>query len=229
MKDEFKNIGLPKWPQLMIVGDDVTVDQAKDIIFRTDDFLTDGSCYAGGNEREFNKNYRQDCGFPDDKDFEAMKLSFRVREKIGFVNLNFVVSQWASTCFVGGPHGFCSPKGKIFFQDNVGKYPSVEEVYEDFVKIAEAWPFLNFKASLYSGESCESDAVCLVSFVVSNGKVEVTKEDFDLKRFADKIDFDEMLANCRLELGLPFHWYVDFSENVRKVISGLDWETQDEY
>ena len=47
---------LPKWPQMIVTGKRVTVDQAKEIIFRTDSFLSDASDYSGGNARNFNRN-----------------------------------------------------------------------------------------------------------------------------------------------------------------------------
>lgn len=48
---------LPKWPQMIVTGKPVTIDQAKEIIFRTDSFLTSSDEFAGGNNREFNEWY----------------------------------------------------------------------------------------------------------------------------------------------------------------------------
>ena len=45
---------LPKWSQMIVTGKNVTVEQAKDIIFRTDYFLTDPSKYSAGNDDQFN-------------------------------------------------------------------------------------------------------------------------------------------------------------------------------
>jgi hypothetical protein len=59
---DYLNIDLPKWPQLLIVGDPVTIEQAKDIIFRMDPFLTDTYHLSGGNDRIFNQQYRTQAG-----------------------------------------------------------------------------------------------------------------------------------------------------------------------
>ncbi len=53
------NIALPKWPQMIVTGKPVTIHQAKDIILRTDSFLTDSYEHAGGNNQEFNDWYRK--------------------------------------------------------------------------------------------------------------------------------------------------------------------------
>lgn len=189
------NLGLPKWPHLMIVGDKVTTDQAEEIIFRTETFLTDISEFAGGNNKRFNERYRRDSGmaaidypFPDEAPNDYWKNHFgfavmeSVREFIGFIPLQYLHNTWASSCFIGGPYGFCSPDGDIFYQDNVGKWPSVEAVYEDFCAIAKAFPYLNLKATLYNGESCEEENIeSIVSFVVSNGEVRINQEDYKLR------------------------------------------------
>jgi hypothetical protein len=48
---------LPKWPQMIVTGKPVTVENAKDIIFRTDSFLTSSDEFSGGNNKEFNDWY----------------------------------------------------------------------------------------------------------------------------------------------------------------------------
>lgn len=240
--NDLLNVNLPKWPQLMIVGEDVSVEQAKDIIFRTDSFLTDSSRFSGGNAQEFNRTYREEAGLdfswlsedqeqdlPLQFDFEVAQ---RVRQRIGFVHLNYIESDWASCPFVGGPHGFCSPEGKIYFQDNVGKWPDVEDIYHDFCLIAEHFPFINLKATLYNGESCEEDSIPLVSFVVQNGNVDVVNEDFKLKEryFVHHLDNNDIVqlltqSAATRELGLPWEWYDDFA----RVIFPLVNEETDKY
>lgn len=59
---ELLNLGLPKWPQMIVTGQSVTVDQAKNIILRTDSFLTDPYKWSGGNNHKFNTKYREMAG-----------------------------------------------------------------------------------------------------------------------------------------------------------------------
>ena len=59
---ELKNMRLPKWPHMVVWGTPVTQEQAKDIIFRTDAFLTHMSSYAGGNNHAWNAWANQTLG-----------------------------------------------------------------------------------------------------------------------------------------------------------------------
>lgn len=58
----FSHINLPKWTKMLVVGKKISVEQAKDIIFRTDPFFTDPSDYSGGNCNRFNTKYRKISG-----------------------------------------------------------------------------------------------------------------------------------------------------------------------
>lgn len=199
---------LPKWPQMMLVGEPVTRDQALEIILRTDPFL-----YGDGhtNYRDFEKRFYRltglDQGFVYDygqtvEDGFFYRLGLMedaLNARMGRIPLEYLVSQWTACSFIYGPHGFCSPSGELFFQDNIGKHPSVEEVYSDFVRIAEAFPFLDFKASLYTDDRALS---ALVSFVVQDGKVTVNEDDYDLQQYR-RPQANRPLLSDRDEVGVP--------------------------
>ena len=228
--EEFFNIGLPKWPNLIITGEPVTEEQAKDIIFRTDSFLTDPSEYSGGNARQFNENYRRACGFKIKESgniYQDMRreseIAGYVRSKIGFVDLKYIVSDYASSCYVYGPYGFCSPEGEIYFRDNVGKWPSVEEIYEEFKMLAKAFPYLDMQGSLYDGEHCEEGRKFVLRFIVKNGKVRMSKKDVNqMESFVPRnLDSAVLAMNDRheyRELGLPIGWYDEFANEVSKLV-----------
>lgn len=209
---EFFRRSLPKWPQLLLVGEPVTREQAMEIILRTDPFLY-GDGYT--NHRDFQKAFYRDSGLDRGFIFEPghttnqlprlNQLSEALEKHLGRIDLHYVVSEWTASAFVLGPHGFCSPEGKLFFQDNVGKWPDVEDVYEDFVRLAEAFPFLDFKASLYDGESCEWEdrpLSVVVSFVVKDGKVTINAEDYGLQQHRRPEVFRSLISD-RGEIGLP--------------------------
>jgi hypothetical protein len=228
--------GLPKWPHLIIHGKPVTRDQAFEIIFRTDSFLTDSHEYAGGNNRAFNKIYQRDSGLSQISAAKAeyedawlfdMYANQHLREKINFVERRYIRNDWASTSYVGGPHGFCSPSGEIFHNCNVGKWPSAADVFEDMKAIVKAWPFIEFKASLYSHEECEDvpDKKAVVSFVAENGVVRVTGEDFgliDLPHPAHNLmdAITEISVGFDREQGLPWRWVADYAKKVKELIPG---------
>lgn len=223
-------LDLPKWPQLMIVGDPVSEEQARDIILRTDDFLTDPSDYAGGNNKAFNARYRRDSGLKDIADAEEKddwSFSFDAREhlraRLGYVELSYIHNTWASSSYIGGPYGFCSPDGEIYYGDNIGKYPSVEDVYNEFCLLAKAFPYLNLKASLYNCEATEerSDRAVVVSFVVTCGEVSVTTEDFGLLEFnrpRNMLDMFAGLGRMDREQGLSYTTLLQFHKRVKALI-----------
>lgn len=239
------NIGLPKWPQLIIVGEDIPVEIAKEIIFRTDDFLTDASDYSGGNAKDFNKLYRAKSGlhlFNDEvegKSFQRTNYDKqeRLREILDFVHLGYVYNRWASSAFAYGPTGFCSPEGKILFTHNIGKYPSTEEVYNDFVEIAKAFPMLDMKAALYDLESCQDEdengnpKQFLVGFIIKNGEVTITGEDLFLhldERVENAsynfLDFAD--PRCMGEIGLPQSYYEEYAARVSDAVNKVEYEFQ---
>ena len=168
---------LPKWPQMRVIGKPVTVEQAKEIIFRTDSFLTESSQYAGGNNHRFNEEYRKESGLAslDQSDWDADST---IREKLGVLSTNYVSNSWTSCAFIYGAHGWCHPNGNIFYEDNVGKWPSYEELLADWTALAEAFPFLDLHAMFMSGEGCEDSTEFVFGLRVLNGRVETyTKED----------------------------------------------------
>lgn len=225
-KKEAFEIGLPKWPQMKVIGEKVPVELAEEIILRTDDFF---GPFSGGNNHKFDKAARklfvgyEECpDYIDEKseifdrkkelrdkieaetDSEKIKIlenmlakeQERLDElrdlenayyfafdefnlKVGRVKTEYVNNSWFSSPYIGGPHGWMHPDGTIGYADNVGKWPSVETIYEDWKKIGEAFPQLNLKVTLMSGESCEDNTHPLVTMEIKNGKIRFTEKHID--------------------------------------------------
>lgn len=223
MNEELLNVGLPKWPQMVVWGESITTKQAYDIIMRTDSFLCDFSEYGGGNNREWNEWAKQTLGIasamdmlerlyenPADRHQKQWQLDDRFKALAGIVSTSYVTNDWASSAFIFGPHGWCHPDGTIGFSDNVGKWPSVQDVLEDWQHIAEAFPYLNLTATLMSGESCEEDTVPLVSIRVSNGKATLSnpvlpEEPVEQRNIANSF---AGFGSYRREQGLPDEWII---------------------
>lgn len=229
--------GLPKWPQMIVTGKPVTVEQAKEIIFRTDRFMTDASEYSGGNARDFNAAYRTKAGldllmeertYPEGHKYMSTdwEKQERLYEKAGFISTGYVHNDWASCAFIFGPHGWCHPNGTIAFADNVGKWPSIEEVYQDWAAIAHAFPFLDINVTLMSGESCEDDTEPVINFRVLDGEVTVREPDLSVHeggRPAER-DIEEAIKWIGMsggELGLPRQWYDDYAVRVRALVDEI--------
>lgn len=184
--------GLPKWPALLVQGEDVTREQAEEINLRTAD------PYFGTNHHEHRRRLYDIMGVCYDEHGIATHLQgedqdtlpkprswdpvCRAGAKIGSLSLefNYLHNYNVVSCHIIGPHGWCSWDGRIHANTfNIGKWPSVEEVQSDWEIIAEAFPYLNLKCQLLDDE--RDDALKpLVEYTVSEGKVRVDTNPDDL-------------------------------------------------
>lgn len=204
LPDWAKCVALPKWPQMLVVGETISVEQAKEIIRRTDTFLTCPWRFCGGNNEKWNNWAKNILGISDilalEKEAsnnEDSKITWqmldKVRENIGqklhWISTEFVSNSWASNAYIFGPHGWCHPDGRIGFTDNIGKWPDVEDVFKDWCILAKEFPFLKLTATLFYGEQCEENSVPVITFLVENGKVSAHKPEEMMHRF-DEFKFD---------------------------------------
>ena len=222
-------IDLPKWPQMIITGPKIDPDLAKEIIFRTDDYITSLTPYTGGNDIEFNWLYHAECGIDllDEKIGDVYPSRWEVineaRRRIGFIELRYVPSAFASTSFIYGPHGFVHPNGVIEYGKNVGKYPEVSDILSDFRDLARAFPWLELWATAYDREWCEEGGIPLVTFRVKSGRARIAPTR-DLRDQNTRPGFEEVHPMSRhrgllKERGLPEEWYHEFAGRVRNAVS----------
>jgi hypothetical protein len=186
MSEELFDKGLPKWPALIVVGKPVTEQQAMVINVMTDRF---SFC---SNDREFEKQiheviYGVAASWSDltdelekkynTKGFnETWDLKDKMISKYGPLDLTYLSNSRIVSSWIGGPHGWCNWDGTIGSSNyNIGKYPSVRDVYEDCVKIAEAFPFLEMKIQLMNQEASEDDKPleAVVEYSIKDGIVEM--------------------------------------------------------
>lgn len=168
------NIELPKWPQALIWGKTVSEAQAKDIIRRTDYFLTSTSDYTGGNNRDWNKQVRKLMGvthfnevleriFGKEGCIEKFTHETELRKLLGWLDIDYLKNDWASSAFVYGPLGWCHPSGKIHFTDSIGKWPTTEEVLQELNTLHAAFPYLDLTCTLIDQGYEETDEKNLLS------------------------------------------------------------------
>jgi len=196
-KEELLGRGLPKWPALLVVGENVTEDQAKLILIRTDSFSF--SCNDQEWERDLNEAvygiHAARHEYKDTKDLDQLicerhKISEKdwsaldeakgsYTSKYGLLEgIYYLNNQRISSSWIDGPHGWCNWDGKIGSTNyNIGKYPSCNDVYEEWKIIAEAFPFLNLRSQLLNCEAGDDDSVpeAVIEFVISGGKVQVVE------------------------------------------------------
>lgn len=185
IKDKADEISLPKWPAMVVKGRNVTPLQAAEIIIKTDSHLPDFK-YAG-NDDNLAKQMNALFGIPwqehGDKNFDHnlfWETKQKLTNKLGHLEIGYLTNDRIISSYVGGPHGWCNWQGNIFTNSyNIGKWPDVTEVAEDWGQIAEAFPYLDLQCQLFSEEQCsEEPTVSLVTFIVNKGQVTVmpTKE-----------------------------------------------------
>ena len=149
-----------KWPGLLVVGEPVTPDQAAEIIVRTCRWPM--NC----NDEEANELFNSLIG--PQKEWRKSFL------RINPIILNYISNERITTCYIGGPKGWIDWNGKIFANSyNIGKWPSLSEVTDDWVRIAQEFPFLNLKCQVIDCEISESNPIPTAEWTISNGKVEL--------------------------------------------------------
>lgn len=165
---ELFDLELPKWPMLLVVGKAITKDQAAQVLIRT------GSFYFSSNDKQF---CMQLCNVSDMewKDYAPKGEGMQANTiKYQVLPLTYLQNHQVTSSWIGGPHGWCDWNGNIRCHTfNIGKYPSIKEVYTDWSKIAEAFPFLNLKCQLFDKESSEEGGIPVVEFSIENGEVDL--------------------------------------------------------
>lgn len=176
---EFLARSLPKWPQLLLSGNPISRECALEIIRRTDMFF--GCPEYSGNNKAFCMKAIELLKYPL-LDREAMPEERRGhyekteawRKAWGIVDTSYMTNSWISSSFVGGPHGWCSPQGRLHFVHNVGKWPDIKDVLADLRVLADAFPILHMDAVLMNEEACEDGPKCpVVGFLVRGTEVEL--------------------------------------------------------
>lgn len=206
-KQEILSQALPKWPALIVWGNPVSRDQAKEILIRTC-----GLEYFSTNDTDFKKElfefiYDVEVGFGEYVSFlsdaveggweESQKMADEVIIKTGnfYDNLGYLGNEQICSSWIGGAHGWCGWNGHIGTNNyNIGKWPSGEEVLHDWEIIAKAFPFLDLTCQLLSGETCEDNLEAVIQYRIKDGKVRVSKPN-KVKLFPKGADFSHFLTD----------------------------------
>lgn len=187
MNESFFSRELPKWPGLLVLGEKVTPEQAMEILIRTD------GLNLSSNDRKFDEQLSKIVygvkgnwvGRSDElkkklgtKDWNIIhQYKDEKRAELGHIqSLYYLENSRIVSIWIGGPKGWCDWEGNIRTCNyNIGSWPSVEEVYNEWVIIAEEFPFLNLRAQLLDGEigQDEHEHKVVVEFIVKDGRVEM--------------------------------------------------------
>jgi len=252
MSIDLFNQSLPKWPHTIIKGKKVTKDQAKDIIFKTDNYFHDSSAPHSNWNKARVERYRKKSGLylldeyseliteaiktrnEDDAEYSLNddinypkyfdyhdKLLRELGIELLHDNIEFIRNDLADSSYIGGANGFIDCEGNINYDRNIGKWPSVEEVYSELVTLSEAFPYLEMYVSIYDIEKCQRDempARLVVSFIVKDKKVIISDMDFGLDNETTPVFDDDAIRDNLLNgggsCGVPSEWFDEFAEKV---------------
>ncbi|WP_157253151.1 hypothetical protein [Nonomuraea typhae] len=152
---------LTKWPRLLVVGETVTREQANEILIRTDGL---SPCINDRAWARTVKDLATEFGRPPAYDYSRMgeepgsrrehyEADQAWRARMGLLDLHYLGNSRIASSWLGGPHGWCDWTGTISCSNyNIGKWPSAEEVNEDWTTIAKAFPYLSLHAQLITDE-----------------------------------------------------------------------------
>lgn len=160
---------LTKWPRLLVLGEPVTREQANEILVRTDDW------WMGTNDRAWEQAVyalAAEVGHPGSPYGGSVTDHFPAvmawQERLGILDLHYLDNRRIASSWIGGPHGWCDWEGKIGCSNyNLGKWPSVEAVTDDWTAIAAAFPYLTLHAQLVTDEG---EGEVAATWAVRDGK-----------------------------------------------------------
>lgn len=140
---------LTKWPRLLVVGQNITPEQADEVLIRTAN-----PRLLQVNDQAWNATVARVLGLELGKYGHATTES--VEEAVtryGFLELVYLYTSRIASSWIGGPHGWCDWDGRIGCSTyNIGKWPDLEDVTEDWKLIAREFPYLNLTAQLVTEE-----------------------------------------------------------------------------
>lgn len=215
---------------MVVTGQPIPVEEAKEIIRRTDSFF---GWLGGGNNRQYD-DWVCDMLCVDLKHLWDAKEDWHekhARQEFFFrrwrrIQTQYVHNSWLSSAFIGGPHGWCHPDGQIGYVDNVGKWPSIDDILKDWRKLARTFPFLDIGVTLYDREECEDGRHAVVSIAVSNGRaklvdplcVDVHAAHSPATRAGEVISATDAFVRSmrngdeRREQGIPDEWIYEWAQ-----------------
>lgn len=146
-----------KWPALFVVGPRLTEAQANEVIVRmTVPYM------LIGNDEEWGRLVHETLGFTFTERYGLENYQRydqecrRVERELGTVHTEYLdLTGRVYSAMIGGSHGWCDWDGTISSVYNVGKWPSVEELTEQWTDVARAFPFLSLTAQAFDLEVIE--------------------------------------------------------------------------
>lgn len=182
---------LTKWPRLLVTGDQVTEDQANEILVRTNRW------WLWINDQDWQRQIYNLIGVAFDKHLVPEREPLRAFEEAhGVLDLHYLDNARVASSWIGGPHGWCDWDGIISACTyNIGKWPSAGEVLDDCRVIAAAFPYLNLRAQLAPDEGAASP---VIEFRIDGGTVTWTTDPTELVTAPAELSMDTVMRRMTL-------------------------------
>ncbi|MCP9209586.1 hypothetical protein [Streptomyces cucumeris] len=167
---------LPKWPTLQVVGKSVTPALGREICLRTTPlhgvFSSVGS-WSNSLADAYGVALEED-GWPS---FEEVD---RAQGDLGILDLDYLGNDRVTASRLNIPSGWCDWDGKIGTAgtDLSSKWPTLEELHQEWGLIAQAWPQLRMTAQLstYKDSSRPEERFPFLAWDIVNGYVHLRSE-----------------------------------------------------
>lgn len=190
--------GLGKYPRMLAVGDPLTREQTNEVMMRTNDWS-----HVFCNDEEWEVQVASILGWFDrfDELVEAgecedsyagwCREKYRVTpeygERIGSLGLAYVDNTAIMHANVDGPQRWLEWDGTINADWTIGvKYPEIEEITDEWVRVAKAFPFLRMHVQALScGWGAEGAApadTVVVEWFIRDGQVHLVRLPWELPR-----------------------------------------------
>lgn len=139
------DVNLGKWPRIVVTGAPVTQEQADDIIVRTTALFP-----LFSNDKAWLRQVQTMFGIDPGREFESGRAAAR---RLHTIDLHYLENHQITSTWWGGPHGWVDWDGTVGCATwNVGKWPSADELTEDWSAIAAAFPYLDLEAWAFDPE-----------------------------------------------------------------------------
>jgi hypothetical protein len=163
---------LPKWPEMVVVGNPVTQKQAAEIILRIDHNIPT----PWSNDKRHATRIKQLFGIPSNAvtPYNQWEGISNLSTDLNGIALEYLSTDRVISSYIDGSNGWINWDGMVRLSDkNIGKHPDTTTVAEEWHTIATAFPYLDLRCQLFDGESCEYNTKPVVHFIVKNGDVTV--------------------------------------------------------
>ena len=180
--NKLTDIYLTKWPGFIVKGEPVTLEQADEIILRTNSWFlcTNNYYYINQVARALGFHSDKPPRYPSEELIDYNKKR-KFEESIQVLNLDCLATERIVSSRINGPHGWCNYDGTIFSNNgNIGKYPSAEEVFQEWQTVATIFPYLDLTCQLLSHEITQDEAQPVIEFRVCKGNVTYCTTNLEL-------------------------------------------------